>query len=92
MANIPELLRNLRGEIKMKYTKHKTIRNFRGEKSYSCYFTYNGTNYYASLCYTPDHGNECMIFPESSWEEVYQKNGIAISEDNLIACIEEFVN
>jgi hypothetical protein len=59
---------------------------------YYCYFTHDGVDYYASLCHTLDRGNECMIFPRDSWgEEVYQKVGIDVTEENLIKCIKEFV-
>lgn len=67
---------------------------------YYAFFEHNGKEYYADLCYLPcaiDFGTECMIFASedkqvTSWSELYCKMGIAVDEDTLLRCIEEFVD
>ena len=62
---------------------------------YFCYFEHKGNQYYADVAWTPDHGNECMIFPAkdnrvTDWGELYAKTAIPVSEESLKDCIEEF--
>ena len=62
---------------------------------YYCYFMIGEDEYYADLCITPDHGNECMIFKAEKgkvvdWEELYVRQGIPITIQSLVQCVEEF--
>jgi hypothetical protein len=58
---------------------------------YSCHFEHAGEKYFADLRYTYDCGNECMIFREGEWGELYCRRRIPTTEEQLIECIEEFV-
>ena len=57
----------------------------------------NGQYYVLDLCYTLDHGVECMGFPcdengrITDFGDVYVSFPEAVSEENLIACVEEFL-
>ena len=74
------------------------IKEYDGRRgiAFECTFNLNGNWYWADLAFTPDHGNECMIFHSNkkgevkNWSEVYSKLGLDISEDCLRSCIEEF--
>lgn len=67
---------------------------------YYAFFEHDGNEYYADLCYLPcaiDFGTECMIFASedkqvTSWRDLYCKRGIAVDEDTLLDCINEFIN
>lgn len=63
-----------------------------------CFFEYKGLEFVADLCdipYSIDYTNECMIFAAQdgkviSWDELYCKRNIPITNNSLIDCIEEF--
>ena len=62
---------------------------------YYCYFEHKDKQYYADVTWTPDHGNECMIFPAkdnqvTDWGDLYAKRNIPVSVQSLEDCIEEF--
>ena len=64
-----------------------------------CCFNHNGKEYIADLCvlrYDYDNITECMIFAAkdgqvTSWSELYCRRGLAVTEENLTACVKEFV-
>lgn len=63
-----------------------------------CFFEHNGEEFCADLSDVPfsiDYVNECMIFPAIDgkvvrYEDLYCKRNIPITDEALIACIEEF--
>ena len=65
-----------------------------------CVFEHDGQEYYADLCLVPyaDY-TECMIFKSENGQltlknarDLYCKRGLEVTEENLLACIEEFIN
>ena len=38
---------------------------------YYCHFSHGKKKYYADLRDTYDHGNECMIFRDGTWNDLY---------------------
>ena len=77
--------------------KWKRFYNVRKSKrgGYYCFFYIVEQQYYADLCFTVDHGDECMIFEAkdntvTNWSELYVSL-VPVSKSNLIACIEEFI-
>lgn len=40
---------------------------------------------------TYNHGNECMIFRDGTWNDLYCRRWIPVTKEQLISCIEEFV-
>ena len=60
------------------------------------FFYYNGRQYFADLADIMLIGTECMIFHSCDREvtdymELYCKRGVEVTDDNLRACILEFV-
>lgn len=43
---------------------------------YCCHFSHGKKKYYADLRDTYDHGNECMIFREGTWNDLYCRRWI----------------
>jgi len=62
-----------------------------GLGGYSCHFEHDGVKYFADLRGTYDNGNECMIFREGTWNDLYCRRWIPVTKEQLISCIEEFV-
>ena len=62
-----------------------------GFGGYSCHFEHAGKKYFADLRCTYDNGNECMIFLEGEWSGLYCRDCIPVTKDQLISCIEEFI-
>ena len=58
---------------------------------YCCHFSHGKKKYYADLRDTYDHGNECMIFRDGTWNDLYCRRWIPVTKEQLISCIEEFV-
>lgn len=70
--------------------------NRAGGLGFKCEFIWKGIKYIADLCFTPDHGNEVMIFKidedgELDWDPVYENRGIEVSEEVLVNEIKTFV-
>ena len=61
------------------------------------FFTHDGNEFYADLCYLLYMGEtECMIFHSkdkqvTSWSELYCKRGIPVTRQALEECIREFI-
>lgn len=79
-------------EIKFLDTKN------RKREAVSAIFCLNGSWFYADLVNLPFIGNECMIFEANEsgkvtdWGELYCNRSMdEISKENLILCINEFV-
>ena len=58
---------------------------------YGCHFSHGKKKYYADLRDTYDHVNECMIFRDGTWNDLYCRRWIPVMKEQLISCIEEFV-
>ena len=67
---------------------------------WACIFKHNEQEYFADLCLVPfaDY-TECMIFKSEGGQltmknakDLYCKRDIDVTKENLVACIEEFIN
>ena len=74
-----------------------TINRRTNGQGFNTFFTHRLRKYYADLRFVPFCGSECMIFKvkrsgEIDWSGVYCKRHIPITEEQLISCIEDFLN
>ena len=58
---------------------------------YCCHFSHGKKKYYADLRDTYDHGNECMIFREGTWNDLYCRRWIPVTKEQMISCIGAFI-
>ena len=64
-----------------------------------CFFKHGGREYFADLCFLRYHyepETECIIFAAkdrqvTSWSDLYCRRGLAVTEENLAACVKEFI-
>ena len=64
-----------------------------------CFFKHGGKEYFADLSvlhYHYEPQTECMIFAAkdgkvTSWSDLYCKCWLAVTDENLTACVEEFI-
>lgn len=70
---------------------YKVERN-NGTKGLCCRFEHKGKRYFAAVhVVSLSGGTECMIYPEDTFDKMYGKWDVPVTETGLIYCIEEFV-
>ena len=69
---------------------YKVERN-NGTKGLCCRFEHKGKRYFAVHVVSLSGGTECMIYPEDTFDKMYGKWDVPVTETGLIYCIEEFV-
>lgn len=58
----------------------------------TCQFEHDGRRYSAQVDKIPlGGGTGCTICPECGFDELYTRDGVPLTEEGLLSCIEEFV-
>jgi hypothetical protein len=73
------------------------VKRNNANNGYSADFYINGKKYYADVTYAPDYETaECMIFQYNedgsiNWHEVYVNRDVSVTEEDLLTCINDFI-
>ena len=62
-----------------------------GDEHFTCRFVIQGVDYYASLIKVWTY-TECVVVNDANMSVLYQKHQVPLTEEALLACIEEFVS
>ena len=57
----------------------------------ACRFEHEVRRYSAQVDKTLGGGTGCTICPECGFDELYTRDGVPLTEEGLLSCIEEFV-